>query len=79
MNTPAAGPDTPALTLFCAFALKQAVEQTILPAYIAAGGHPVEAVYEPTFRLLTRIEAGARPDVMAKSPAPSRTWLQRTS
>jgi molybdate transport system substrate-binding protein len=24
----------------------------------------VEAVYEPTFRLLTRIEAGARPDVM---------------
>ncbi|MDE8670158.1 substrate-binding domain-containing protein [Pseudarthrobacter sp. H3Y2-7] len=65
MNTPAAGPDTPALTLFCAFALKQAVEQTILPAYIAAGGHPVEAVYEPTFRLLTRIEAGARPDVMA--------------
>ena len=34
------------------------------PAYIQAGGTPVEAVFEPTFRLLTRIEAGARPDVM---------------
>jgi molybdate transport system substrate-binding protein len=65
MNTPTAGHDTPPLTLFCAYALKQAVEHTILPAYIAAGGSQVEAVYEPTFRLLTRIESGARPDVMA--------------
>ncbi|MEO8283397.1 MAG: substrate-binding domain-containing protein [Pseudarthrobacter sp.] len=65
MNTPAVSHDSPPLSLFCAFALKQAVEQTILPAYIAAGGPYVEAIYEPTFRLLTRIESGARPDVIA--------------
>jgi molybdate transport system substrate-binding protein len=65
MDTQAASHDSRPLSLFCAFALKQAVEQTILPAYIAAGGPDVEAVFEPTFRLLTRIESGARPDVMA--------------
>ncbi len=64
MNAHAASQDPPPLTFFCAFALKQAVEDTILPAYLQAGGTPVEAVFEPTFRLLTRIEAGARPDVM---------------
>jgi molybdate transport system substrate-binding protein len=64
MNTQAANHDARPLSLFCAFALKQAVEHTILPAYIAAGGPHVEAVFEPTFRLLTRIESGARPDVM---------------
>lgn len=52
------------LTLFCAFALKQAVEGSVLPAYLEAGGSAVEAVFEPTFRLLGRIQAGARPDVM---------------
>ncbi|GAC1372440.1 MAG: substrate-binding domain-containing protein [Pseudarthrobacter sp.] len=65
MNTPTAGHGSPALSLLCAFALKRAVEQTILPAYIAAGGARVEAIYEPTFRLLARIESGARPDVIA--------------
>lgn len=64
MNAPTAGPESRALTFFCAFALKQAVENIVLPAYFAAGGPAVEAVYEPTFRLLTRIHAGARPDVM---------------
>jgi molybdate transport system substrate-binding protein len=64
MNAHRASRDARPLTLFCAFALKQAVEGTILPAYLRAGGPPVEAVYEPTFRLLTRIESGARPDVM---------------
>jgi molybdate transport system substrate-binding protein len=65
MDTHAASHDSRPLLLFCAFALKQAMEQTILPAYIEAGGPHIEAVFEPTFRLLTRIETGARPDVMA--------------
>ncbi len=65
MNTQPTGHSPRSLTLFCAFALKQAVEGTVLPAYLQAGGVPVEAVYEPTFRLLARIEAGARPAVMA--------------
>ncbi|QHK20449.1 solute-binding protein [Pseudarthrobacter psychrotolerans] len=65
MTSHTASQDTRPLTLFCAFALKQAVQDVILPAFARAGGVPVEAVFEPTFRLLTRIEAGARPDVMA--------------
>lgn len=65
MNTDTPNEDTRPLTLFCAFALKQAVQDLILPAYLKAGGTPVEAVFEPTFRLLTRINSGARPDVMA--------------
>lgn len=65
MNTDTPNEDTRPLTLFCAFALKQAVQDLILPAYLKAGGTPVEAVFEPTFRLLTRIDSGARPDVMA--------------
>lgn len=64
MNSDAASQDTQPLTFFCAFALKQAVQDAVLPAYLAAGGAPVEAVFEPTFRLLARIESGARPDVM---------------
>lgn len=64
MDTPAASHDSRPLSLFCAFALKQAMEGTILPAYSTAGGPHVEAVFEPTFRLLTRIESGARPDVI---------------
>jgi molybdate transport system substrate-binding protein len=65
MNSHAASGDAMPVTLFCAFALKKAVQDVILPAFARAGGAPVEAVFEPTFRLLTRIEAGARPDVMA--------------
>lgn len=65
MNSPAASEDARPVTLFCAFALKKAVRDVILPAYLQAGRIPVEAVFEPTFRLLKRIEAGARPDVMA--------------
>ncbi|WP_426988081.1 substrate-binding domain-containing protein [Pseudarthrobacter sp. Y6] len=65
MNTHTANEDTRPVTFFCAFALKRAVQDVILPAYLQAGGAPVEAVFEPTFRLLTRIESGARPDVMA--------------
>ena len=64
MNAQDSSQDSRPLTFFCAFALKQAVEDVILPAYLKAGGTPVEAVYEPTFRLLTRIESGARPDVI---------------
>lgn len=65
MNTPPASENTRPVTFFCALALKQAVEDVIVPAYLRAGGTPVEAVFEPTFRLLTRIDSGARPDVMA--------------
>ncbi|PTT67752.1 substrate-binding domain-containing protein [Arthrobacter sp. HMWF013] len=65
MNSHAAGEGERALTFFCAFALKQPVQDVILPAFARSTGLRVEAVYEPTFRLLARIEPGARPDVMA--------------
>jgi molybdate transport system substrate-binding protein len=65
MNAQAASHDSRPTTFFCAFALKRAVEEVILPAYLKAGGETVEAVFEPTFRLLARIESGDRPDVMA--------------
>lgn len=65
MTAHAAKDDARTVAFFCAFALKQAVEDVILPAFARSKGMRVEAVYEPTFRLLTRIESGARPDVMA--------------
>jgi ABC-type molybdate transport system substrate-binding protein len=65
MNTHAPGNDARPLIFFCAFALKQAVEDVVLPAFAGVSRTRVEAVYEPTFRLLTRIGSGARPDVMA--------------
>ena len=65
MNSHPAGEAARPLKFFCAFALKRAVQDVILPAFARAGGAPVEAVFEPTFRLLTRIESGARPEVMA--------------
>lgn len=65
MNKDTEKENTRPATFFCAFALKQAVQDAILPAYLKAGGTPVEPVFEPTFRLLTRIESGTRPDVMA--------------
>ncbi|MET3174333.1 UNVERIFIED_ORG: hypothetical protein ABIB52_002183 [Arthrobacter sp. UYCu721] len=45
----AASEDTRPVTFFCAFALEQAVQNVILPAFSRAGGTPVEAVFEPTF------------------------------
>ncbi|MFK0007707.1 molybdate ABC transporter substrate-binding protein [Paenarthrobacter sp. NPDC090520] len=52
-----------ALSLFCAVALRKAVEEQILPAFIRATGTLVDVVFEPTGLLLQRIEAGARPGI----------------
>lgn len=65
MNNHASGVEAPTVNLFCAFALKQAVQDVILPAFTTSTGLRVEAIYEPTRTLLTRVESGARPDVMA--------------
>ncbi|MDQ1058118.1 molybdate transport system substrate-binding protein [Arthrobacter globiformis] len=52
-----------ALSLFCAVALRKAVEGQILPAFTEATGAVVDVVFEPTGLLLQRIEAGARPGI----------------
>jgi molybdate transport system substrate-binding protein len=52
------------LQLFCAVALKRAMQGAILPAFTRASGTAVNAVFEPTNILLKRIEGGARPDVV---------------
>ena len=54
----------PALTLFCAIALRGAVEDTLLPAFTRDTGITVEARFAPTSALVRDIDAGARPDVV---------------
>lgn len=51
------------LSLFCAVALKSALEGYILPAFTGATNAAVDVLYEPTGLLLERIEAGARPAI----------------
>ena len=51
------------LTLFCAVALRKAVEEQILPAFTRATGTVVDVLFDPTGPLLRRIEAGARPGI----------------
>ena len=61
-----AGPDpasAPALSFFCAVALRKAAEEAIIPAFIRATGTDVDVVFEPTSLLLERMEAGARPGI----------------
>jgi molybdate transport system substrate-binding protein len=53
------------LSLFCAVALRKAVEEAILPAFTRTTGTVVDVIFEPTNLLLRRIDAGARPDVVA--------------
>ena len=53
-----------ALSLFCAVALKKALEEHVLPAFMRATGATVDVLFEPTGLLLQRIEAGARPGIL---------------
>jgi molybdate transport system substrate-binding protein len=54
----------PALTLFCAMALRGAINDSILPAFTWATGILVDARFAPTSTLIQEITAGARPDVI---------------
>ncbi|CAN7501398.1 substrate-binding domain-containing protein [Pseudarthrobacter oxydans] len=45
-------------------ALRTAVEEQILPAFMRATGAVVDIVFEPTGLLLRRVEAGARPGIL---------------
>jgi molybdate transport system substrate-binding protein len=54
----------PALTLFCAMALRGAINDSILPAFTRATGILVDAHFAPTSTLIQEITAGARPDVI---------------
>jgi molybdate transport system substrate-binding protein len=47
----------------CGLAIMGAVEQTILPAY-RASGHEADITWEPTTKLMERINAGERGDVV---------------
>lgn len=54
----------PALTLFCAVALRGAIEDSILPAFTQDTGTLVDAHFAPTRILIQEITAGERPDVI---------------
>jgi molybdate transport system substrate-binding protein len=54
----------PALTLFCAMALRGAINDSILPAFTRDTGILVDARFAPTNTLIQEITAGARPDVI---------------
>jgi molybdate transport system substrate-binding protein len=54
----------PALTLFCAMALRGAINDSILPAFTRDTGILVDARFAPTSTLIQEITAGARPDVI---------------
>jgi molybdate transport system substrate-binding protein len=47
----------------CGLAIMGAVNQTILPAY-RAGGHDADIIWDPTTRLMERVNAGERADVV---------------
>ncbi len=54
----------PALTLFCAVALKRALQDSILPAFTQHAGTLVNAHFAPTRVLIEEVNAGERPDVI---------------
>ena len=54
----------PALSLFCAVALRGAVQESLLPAFTRATGIVVDAHYATTSALVQEIDDGARPDVV---------------
>lgn len=56
--------ERPALSVFCAVALRGAVEETLLPAFTRATGTAVDARYATTSVLVRELDAGARPDVV---------------
>lgn len=56
--------DSSALALYCAVALRGAVEDAILPAFTHATGTAVDVHFAPTRALIEEITTGARPDVV---------------
>nr|ABL75138.1 hypothetical protein [Arthrobacter sp. JS443] len=56
-------PATAKTSLFCANALRQPVEETILPAFVRATGQSVDVSFDPTAQLLQRMACGPLPSV----------------
>ncbi|MDR7082814.1 ABC-type molybdate transport system substrate-binding protein [Arthrobacter ginsengisoli] len=56
--------DRPALSVFCAVALRGAVQETLLPEFTRATGIAVDAHYATTSALVQEVDEGARPDVV---------------
>lgn len=52
------------ISLYSGLVVKQALEETVIPAFEHATGETVETTFEPTTVLLDRIAAGERPDLL---------------
>jgi molybdate transport system substrate-binding protein len=52
------------ISLYSGLVVKQALEDTVIPAFERATGETVETTFEPTTVLLDRIAAGERPDLL---------------
>lgn len=52
------------ITLYSGLVVRQPLVETVIPAFEAEHGVRVEATFEPTTRLLQRIEDGDRPDLV---------------
>lgn len=52
------------ISLYSGLVVKQALEETVIPAFERATGERVETTFEPTTVLLERIASGARPDLL---------------
>lgn len=52
------------ISLYSGLVVKQALEETVIPAFERATGERVETIFEPTTVLLDRIAAGERPDLL---------------
>ncbi|MFF2050541.1 substrate-binding domain-containing protein [Leifsonia sp. NPDC058194] len=52
------------ITLYSGLVVRQPLVDTVIPAFESATGIPVLATFEPTTKLLERIGAGERPDLV---------------
>ena len=52
------------ITLYSGLVVRQALEETVIPIFEQATGERVEATFEPTTVLLSRIAEGERPDLV---------------
>ncbi|MCK2035860.1 substrate-binding domain-containing protein [Microbacterium sp. SSW1-49] len=52
------------ITLYSGLVVRQALEETVIPIFEKETGERVEATFEPTTVLLSRIAEGARPDLV---------------
>lgn len=52
------------ITLYSGLVVRQALEETVIPIFEKATGERVEATFEPTTVLLSRIAEGERPDLV---------------